>query len=105
VGIVCKILTVIINFLIWDKHASMEGIACLLVCVLAGSLYEQAPMRTAPVAASTPAPAAAAAAGKDEEKAPLLEPGSGNSGKREERSAAVERQGSGERIAAGAQGS
>jgi uncharacterized integral membrane protein len=93
VGIVCKVLTVIINFMIWDKHASMEGIACLLVCVLAGSLYEQAPMRAA-AAVATPTPAA----GKDEEKAPLLEPGSG---KREEHSSGMERLGSGERIAAG----
>jgi solute carrier family 35 protein len=59
VGIVCKVLTVIINFLIWDKHASLEGIGCLLVCVMAGAAYEQAPMRAA---APAPAPAPAAAA-------------------------------------------
>jgi GDP-mannose transporter len=67
VGIVCKILTVMINFMIWDKHASPEGVACLLVCVLAGSLYEQAPMRSAPAAAPN-----AAEAGAVEEKVPLL---------------------------------
>lgn len=45
IGIVCKLLTVLVNFLVWDKHAGPAGIACLLVCVLAGSFYKQAPMR------------------------------------------------------------
>jgi len=46
VGILCKILTVIINMLIWDKHASPSGIGFLLVCVLAGTFYQQAPKRS-----------------------------------------------------------
>lgn len=46
VGILCKILTVVINYFIWDKHASMEGIACLMVCLGAGTLYQQAPKRS-----------------------------------------------------------
>lgn len=45
VGILCKILTVIINLLIWDKHAGLSGIAMLLICVLAGTFYQQAPKR------------------------------------------------------------
>ncbi|GIL83513.1 hypothetical protein Vretifemale_12011 [Volvox reticuliferus] len=45
VGIICKVVTVIINVMIWDKHASPAGIAFLLVCVLAGTFYEQAPKR------------------------------------------------------------
>jgi GDP-mannose transporter len=45
VGIVCKILTVIINLLIWDRHAGLEGMAMLLVCVLAGAFYQQAQKR------------------------------------------------------------
>ncbi|GLI71370.1 hypothetical protein VaNZ11_016560 [Volvox africanus] len=45
VGIICKVVTVIVNVLIWDKHASPAGIAFLLVCVFAGTFYEQAPKR------------------------------------------------------------
>ena len=46
VGTMCKIATVIINFLIWDKHASLHGIAALTCCILAGAAYEQSPLRT-----------------------------------------------------------
>ncbi|KAG2498722.1 hypothetical protein HYH03_003462 [Edaphochlamys debaryana] len=45
VGILCKIITVVINVLIWDKHATPSGIAFLLVCVGAGTFYEQSPRR------------------------------------------------------------
>jgi GDP-mannose transporter len=31
VGILCKIVTVIINFMIWDKHATLEGVAFLML--------------------------------------------------------------------------
>ncbi len=47
VGIMCKIATVIINLLIWDNHASTEGLAALFICLFAGVLYKQAPMRNA----------------------------------------------------------
>ncbi len=46
VGILCKILTVVINYFIWDKHASLAGIGCLGVCLAAGTFYQQAPKRT-----------------------------------------------------------
>lgn len=46
VGILCKVITVIINLLIWDKHAEPAGIACLSICVLAGTFYQQAPKRS-----------------------------------------------------------
>ena len=45
VGIMCKIGTVVINQVIWDKHASANGLAALLVCLLAGTFYKQAPRR------------------------------------------------------------
>jgi GDP-mannose transporter len=45
VGILCKILTVIINMVIWDKHASPAELAFLALGLLAGAFYEQAPMR------------------------------------------------------------
>ena len=44
-GNVCKVLTVIINFAIWDKHANIYGIASLALCLICAYLYEQAPMR------------------------------------------------------------
>jgi len=45
IGNVCKILTIIINVSIWDKHASPVGIACLLLCLVGTYFYEQAPLR------------------------------------------------------------
>ena len=45
VGIVCKFATIVINCLIWDKHASPLGLAGLVLCLTAGSFYKQAPMR------------------------------------------------------------
>lgn len=45
VGIMCKIATVVVNLLIWDKHASPTGLLALSVCLLAGSFYQQSPMR------------------------------------------------------------
>lgn len=47
VGIMCKLGTVVLNYFYWEKHASREGIACLLICLLAGSLYRQAPLKQA----------------------------------------------------------
>merc|ERR1712205_272376 len=40
-----KLLTVLINVLIWDKHASPVGIAALCVCLGGGAMYQQAPLR------------------------------------------------------------
>merc|ERR1712005_16656 len=48
VGVMNKMLTVTVNVLIWDKHASTYGIACLCVCLLGGSLYQQSPLRDKP---------------------------------------------------------
>ncbi|GFR42891.1 hypothetical protein Agub_g3883 [Astrephomene gubernaculifera] len=45
VGILCKVLTVIINVMLWDKHASPAGIGFLLISVFAGTFYQQAPRR------------------------------------------------------------
>ena len=46
VGIVCKIATVMINLMIWDKHASTAGLAALALCLGAGTVYQQSPMRS-----------------------------------------------------------
>lgn len=47
VGVVNKVLTVLLNILVWSKHASALGTAFLLVCLAGGSLYQQAPLRAA----------------------------------------------------------
>ena len=46
VGVMNKMLTISVNVLIWDKHASTAGLASLGCCLLGGSLYQQAPLRT-----------------------------------------------------------
>ena len=40
-----SISQVLLNVLIWDKHASPLGIASLCVCLAGGALYQQAPLR------------------------------------------------------------
>ena len=45
VGNVCKVLTIVINVSLWDKHASAFGICCLMFCLVAAYFYQQAPMR------------------------------------------------------------
>ncbi|KAL1529961.1 hypothetical protein AB1Y20_000888 [Prymnesium parvum] len=45
VGVMNKMLTVTVNVLIWDKHASAYGIGCLCFCLVGGSLYQQSPLR------------------------------------------------------------
>jgi solute carrier family 35 len=45
VGILCKVFTVLINMLLWDKHASTIELAFLGLGLLAGAFYQQAPMR------------------------------------------------------------
>jgi len=45
VGVMNKMLTVTVNVLIWDKHASPAGVASLCVCLLGGFLYQEPPLR------------------------------------------------------------
>jgi len=45
VGNVCKLLTIAINMVLWDKHASPFGVMCLLFCLGAAFFYKQAPLR------------------------------------------------------------
>ncbi|CAN4093744.1 unnamed protein product [Withania somnifera] len=40
-GVVNKFLTVAINVVIWDKHASPFGLMCLLMTIVGGVLYQQ----------------------------------------------------------------
>eukprot|EP00245_Coleochaete_scutata_P003159 TRINITY_DN14538_c0_g1_i1.p1 TRINITY_DN14538_c0_g1~~TRINITY_DN14538_c0_g1_i1.p1 ORF type:complete len:339 (-),score=43.68 TRINITY_DN14538_c0_g1_i1:629-1645(-) len=41
VGVTNKLLTVIINVCVWEKHASTFGILCLLLTIVGGVLYQQ----------------------------------------------------------------
>ena len=45
-GVGCKFATVLANVLLWDKHASLQGITCLVLTLMTASLYSQAPMRS-----------------------------------------------------------
>ena len=47
-GNVCKVASIIINVMLWDKHATPFGIACLLFCLGAAYFYKQAPLRSEP---------------------------------------------------------
>lgn len=44
-GVVCKLISVLINVFIWDKHASWMGIGFLCLCLFCSSVYRQAPLR------------------------------------------------------------
>lgn len=45
IGNVCKFLTILINYFMWEHHANLTGLFCLLVCLGSAYFYEQAPMR------------------------------------------------------------
>jgi GDP-mannose transporter len=44
-GNVCKVVTVLLNWLIWDKHCSPTGLVGLSVCLVCAYLYVPAPRR------------------------------------------------------------
>ncbi|XP_009419536.2 GDP-mannose transporter GONST3 [Musa acuminata AAA Group] len=67
-GIVNKLLTVVINLMIWDKHSTFVGTVGLLICMLGGVLYQQS--TTKPKKAETEGKAAVT---DDEEQQRLLE--------------------------------
>ena len=48
IGNVCKVLTVLINIAIWDKHATPVGLGFLFVCLVAAYFYQPSPMRSRP---------------------------------------------------------
>jgi len=45
IGVLNKCMTVIVNLMIWDQHATPLGTACLFLCIVGGSFYKQAPMK------------------------------------------------------------
>ncbi|XP_049393150.1 GDP-mannose transporter GONST3-like [Solanum stenotomum] len=66
-GIVNKLLTVVINLIIWDKHSTLVGTVGLLICMLGGVMYQQSTSNK-PKAVNDVNPQAA-----DEEQEKLLE--------------------------------
>ena len=45
IGNMCKVATVVLNWIVWDKHCSHIGVLFLLSCLWCSFLYEQAPQR------------------------------------------------------------
>ena len=45
VGVLCKIASVLLNIFIWDKHANLTGITALVICIMAGTFYQQSARR------------------------------------------------------------
>jgi len=45
-GVTCKFLSITINVLMWDKHATVPALCWLVVCLISSTLYQQAPLRT-----------------------------------------------------------
>jgi len=69
VGVMNKMVTVLINLVIWENHATWTGIFWLSVCIGAGTVYREAPMRPA----QEPATSAELGLGSHE-PTPLLHP-------------------------------
>lgn len=47
-GIVNKLLTVVINLVIWDKHSKLLGTVGLLICMIGGIMYQQSTSKPKP---------------------------------------------------------
>merc|ERR1712039_832138 len=47
-GVVCKLISVVLNVLIWDKHATPTGLCMLMLCMSCSAFYQQAPLRQEP---------------------------------------------------------
>lgn len=75
-GVVNKLLTVVVNVMIWDKHASNLGLVSLLVTIVGGVLYQQSATKSAAPAKPTTdhvvAPPASKSDNADDEEQCLL---------------------------------
>ena len=49
-GVANKMVTVLVNLLIWDEHAGLAGILWLTLCIAGATGYQQAPLRQEEVA-------------------------------------------------------
>jgi len=45
VGVANKFLSILLNIIVWDKHATPAGTVALFVCLAGGTIYKQAPLR------------------------------------------------------------
>lgn len=45
IGVMNKCLTILVNCMIWDNHATPTGICFLFLCIVGGIFYRQAPMK------------------------------------------------------------
>ncbi|URE36150.1 Triose-phosphate Transporter family [Musa troglodytarum] len=66
-GIVNKLLTVVINLVIWDKHSTLIGTIGLLICMFGGVMYQQSTSKPKKAETETKAQS------RDEEQQHLLE--------------------------------
>jgi len=39
IGNMNKVLTIFINFMVWEHHTSLQGLACLGICLIGGAYY------------------------------------------------------------------
>ncbi|XVE55319.1 hypothetical protein DITRI_Ditri03aG0149300 [Diplodiscus trichospermus] len=78
-GIVNKLLTVVINLIIWDKHSTFVGTVGLLICMLGGVMYQQSTSNK-PKAVNE-----ATVQAREEEQQNLLEMQSNTEGKNHEK--------------------
>jgi len=76
VGVINKFITILLNVLIWDKHATGYGIMALIVSLAGGAFYEQAPLRNAagtPTKRLSPSNEASKEKEEDIEMEPLMD--------------------------------
>ncbi|XP_050208492.1 GDP-mannose transporter GONST3-like [Mercurialis annua] len=71
-GVVNKLLTVVINLVIWDKHSTFIGTVGLLICMVGGIMYQQSTSKP------KPSPAVETEESDNEEQQKLLEMQSSN---------------------------
>lgn len=76
-GVVNKLLTVVINLMIWTKHASALGTLGLLICIFGGVFYQQSTIKPKP----GPEPVKEFIASGDDEEVGCLSNCKGDSGK------------------------
>ncbi|XP_057968728.1 GDP-mannose transporter GONST3 [Malania oleifera] len=82
-GIVNKLLTVVINLVVWDKHSTLLGTVGLLICMFGGVMYQQS-------TTNKPKPAAEIKAqGSGEEEQKLLQMQSNTENNNNEKEAIV----------------
>jgi hypothetical protein len=46
VGVLNKLLTIAVAAVIWTSDRAFSSVACLVLCILAGAFYEEAPLRS-----------------------------------------------------------